>query len=101
MLYRCGRATPRLLPGGAGQLGAGVVTWVTLRGSSGHTYHWALHALMLGSGREFTWRFVFPPERDRMSVGIQHTGRAVYVNETDPYHGTYTVLRAALPRTIR
>jgi hypothetical protein len=44
---------------------------------------------------------VFPPERNRVTVGIQHTSGAVYVTKTDPYNGTYTVLRATLGSAAR
>lgn len=100
LLDRCGRRRPRVLaPGGtAGQLGAGVVTWTTHRsGRARHPEQTTLHAFILGSGRHLTWRFSFPPARKLVSVDIQHTGRAVYVNQVDPYRGTYTVLRAPLP----
>jgi hypothetical protein len=100
LLDRCGRRKPRVLaPGGtSGQLGAGIVTWATHRsGRAQRPERTTLHALILRSGRHLTWRFAFPPSRARMGVDIQHTSRAVYVTQTDPYHGTYTVLRAALP----
>jgi hypothetical protein len=101
LLDRCGRTTPRVLASGgtSGQLGAGIVTWTTHRSGGAHgPERTTLHALILKSGRHLTWRFAFPPERARVSVAIEHTSRAVYVNRTDPYHGTYTVLRAALPQ---
>jgi hypothetical protein len=100
LLDRCGRPTPRVLaPGGtSGQLGAGVVTWTTHRsGGAEGPERTTLHALILKSNRHLTWRFAFPPHRARINVAIEHTRRAVYVNRTDPYHGTYTVLRARLP----
>jgi hypothetical protein len=100
LLDRCGRTRPRVLASGgtSGQLGAGIVTWTTHRSGGAHgPERTTLHALILKSGRHLTWRFAFPPDRARVSVYIEHTSRAVYVNRTDPYHGTYTVLRAALP----
>jgi hypothetical protein len=100
LLDRCGQRKPTVLASGgtSGQLGAGIVTWATHRSGGAHgSERTTLHALILKSGRHLTWRFAFPPKRARVSVEIQHTSRAVYVSKIDPYHRTYTVLRAALP----